>query len=117
MKEASLCCIRRGRAQATLGSPASAKRPATGQQQAWGADKGKGKGKKGKKGTKMQRLWAAIPKAIRDLGGVANLPSGEPICFDYSLHGDRCRCKADSCPRKHVCAKCFGDRALKDHKD
>ena len=88
-----------------------------GQQQTWGADKGKGKGKKGKKGAKMQPLWAAIPKAIRDLGGVANLPSGEPICFDYSLHGDRCRCKADSCPRKHVCAKCFGDHPLKDHKD
>ena len=106
-----------GKGSGNSGKSNKRQKTSHGQQQMWGADKGKGKGKQGKKGAKMQPLWAAIPKAIRDLGGVANLPSGEPICFDYSLHGDRCRCKADSCPRKHVCAKCFGDHPLKDHKD
>ena len=106
-----------GKGSGSSGKSNKRQKTSHGQQPTWGADKGKGKGKKGKKGTKMQPLWAAIPKAIRDLGGVANLPSGEPICFDYSLHGDRCRCKADSCPRKHVCAKCFGDHPLKDHKE
>ena len=71
--------------------------------------KGKGKGRKGKTAP-----WISIPKFIRDRGGVALTPAGDPICFTYSIHG---KCGITGCTRKHVCAKCFGDHALSNHPE
>ncbi|CAE7263534.1 unnamed protein product, partial [Symbiodinium sp. CCMP2456] len=78
--------------------------------------KGKDKGKKGDKkgGGKTAAPWVSIPKFIRDRGGHAATPTGEPICFTYSTHG---KCTVPNCPRKHVCARCFGEHALLNHKD
>ena len=54
--------------------------------------KGKGKSKwsqpKGKGKNKSSPPWMAIPKVIRDKGGVAQLPSREALCFDFNIHGD-----------------------------
>ena len=54
--------------------------------------KGKGKSKwsqfKGKGKNNSSPPWMAIPKVIRDKGGVAQLPSGEALCFDFNIHGD-----------------------------
>ena len=72
--------------------------------------KGNGKGRKGK----TSPPWVSIPKFIRDRGGVAATPAGDPICFTYSIHG---KCTVQNCPRKHVCARCFGDHALLNHKE
>ena len=84
-------------------------------------NKGRGRGRvastKGKGRSKSSPPWVSIPKFIRDKGGVAALPSGEAVCFDFNIHGDRCKCKPDTCPRKHVCAKCFGSHPIKDHKE
>ncbi|CAE7590682.1 unnamed protein product, partial [Symbiodinium necroappetens] len=44
---------------------------------------GKWKGKD-KKGTGKSTPWVSIPKFIRDRGGHAATPSGDPICFTYS---------------------------------
>ncbi|CAE7214389.1 unnamed protein product, partial [Symbiodinium sp. CCMP2456] len=77
--------------------------------------KGKDKNKKGNgKGGKTAAPWVSIPKFIRDRGGHAATPAGEPICFTYSIHG---KCAVPNCPRKHVCARCFGEHALLNHKD
>ena len=74
---------------------------------------GKWKGKD-KKGTGKSAPWVSIPKFIRDRGGHAVTPSGDPVCFTYSIHG---KCTIPNCSRKHVCARCFGDHALLNHKD
>ena len=71
--------------------------------------KGKGKGK--------TRFEQRIPKEIREAGGTANTPTGEPICFDFSLK----KCKeptSDQRCRKglHVCAICYGAHCMVDHK-
>ena len=71
----------------------------------------KGKGKS--KGKFDQR----IPKEIRDAGGTASTPDGEPICFDYSLK----KCKevvTDGRCRKgyHLCCICYGQHSMADHK-
>ena len=71
----------------------------------------KGKGKS--KGKYDQR----IPKEIRDAGGTASTPDGEPICFDYSLK--KCReAVADGRCRKgyHLCCICYGQHSMADHK-
>ena len=66
--------------------------------------KGKGKGKGATKGAK-------VPKAILDLGGVAQMPDGSSLCFGYSLG----QCKmGPKCNFKHACARCFGPRPIKD---
>ena len=83
--------------------------------------KGRGRGRaasaRGKGRSKSLSPWVSIPKFIRDKGGVASLPSGEAVCFDFNIHGDKCKCKPDTCPRKHVCAKCFGSHPIKDHRE
>ena len=71
--------------------------------------KGKSKGK----GKFEQR----IPKEIREQGGTASTPDGDPICFDYSLK----RCKepvSDGRCRKgyHLCCICYGPHCMMDHK-
>lgn len=71
----------------------------------------KGKGKY--KGKADQR----IPREIRDAGGTASTPDGDPICFDYSLK----KCKetvADGRCRKgyHMCCICYGPHCMMDHK-
>ena len=71
--------------------------------------KGKGKGK--------TRPDQRVPKEIRDAGGTASMPTGEPVCFDFSLkkckepvEGTRCR------KGFHVCAICYGAHCMLDHK-
>ena len=100
-------------------NPSGAQQPYR-QQPAKGGKKGKRPGpypnqSKGKGKTKYEQR---IPQAIRDAGGVANTPDGEPICFDFSLK--RCHSKvADGarCDKGfHVCAVCFGMHAMSDHK-
>ena len=71
--------------------------------------KGKGKGK--------SKFEQRIPQQIRDAGGTASTPDGEPICFDYSLK--RCREQVvDGRCRKghHVCCLCYGQHCMLDHK-
>ena len=61
---------------------------------------------KGKGKSKDQR----VPKEIRDAGGTATTPDGNPICFDFSLkrckesvaEGARCR------KGYHLCGICYG---------
>ena len=70
---------------------------------------------KGKGKTKYEQR---IPQAIRDAGGVANTPDGDPVCFDFSLK--RCQAKVAEGSRcdkgYHVCAICFGLHSMSDHK-
>ena len=70
--------------------------------------KGKGKGK--------SKWEPRIPQQIREQGGKAALPSGEPICFSYNLSS--CEGAADGarCTKgHHVCSKCFGNHSLRNH--
>ena len=85
-----------------------------------GGKKGKRSGpytnqQKGKGKTKYEQR---IPQAIRDAGGVASTPDGDPICFDFSLK--RCHSKVADGARcdkgYHVCAVCFGMHSMSDHK-
>ena len=70
--------------------------------------KGKGKGK-----TKWE---PRIPQQIRDQGGKASLPSGEPICFSYNIGSCDGAMDGAKCTRgHHVCAKCFGNHSMKNH--
>ena len=71
--------------------------------------KGKGKGK--------YKSDQRVPREIREAGGTATMPTGELICFDFSLkkckepvEGARCR---KGC---HVCAICYGQHCMLDHK-
>ena len=70
------------------------------------------------KGKGKNKYEQRIPQAIRDAGGVANTPDGDPVCFDYSPK--RCQAKiADGsrCDKGyHVCAICFGLHSMSDHK-
>eukprot|EP00435_Cladocopium_sp_Y103_P036102 s1002_g9.t1 len=71
--------------------------------------KGKGKGK---------RNDQRAPKEIRDAGGTATTPDGQPICFDFSLKkckehvAEGARCKKGY----HLCAICYGTHCMADHK-
>ena len=98
----------------------SSAQPSNKQQPAKGGKKGKRFGPypnqpKGKGKTKYEQR---IPQAIRDAGGVANTPDGDPICFDFSLK--RCHAKVADGARcdkgHHVCAICFGMHSMSDHK-
>ena len=65
-------------------------------------------GTKGK-GKNKSKFEPRIPQQIREAGGTASTPDGDPICFDYSLK----RCKeqvTDGRCRKgfHVCCLCYG---------
>ena len=82
-----------------------------------GDKKIKGGPKGGGKGKGKYSLTARVPKEILQKGGVANAPTGEPLCFDYNLHGDKCKCSAATCPRKHLCCKCFQPHPIRDHKE
>ena len=69
---------------------------------------------KGKTKTKFDQR---VPREIREVGGTTSTPSGDPICFDYSLK----KCKenvVDGRCRKgfHVCAICYGHHCMADHK-
>lgn len=70
------------------------------------------------KGKGKIRYEQRIPQAIRDAGGVANTPDGDPVCFDFSLK--KCHSKVSDgakCDKGyHVCAICFGMRSMMDHK-
>lgn len=75
--------------------------------QHWNKGKGYGKGKS------KQR----VPASIHKLGGVANDPDNNPICFPYNCDGcdeaaDGARCKRGL----HVCAKCFGLHPISFHE-
>ena len=69
---------------------------------------------KGKTKTKFDQR---VPREIREAGGTASTPAGDPICFDYSLK----KCKenvTDGRCRKgyHVCAICYGHHCMADRK-
>ena len=72
------------------------------------ASKGKGKSK----------FDQRVPREIREAGGTASTPDGDPICFDYSLKrcreqvSDGARCKKGY----HVCCICYGMHCMADHK-
>ena len=69
------------------------------------------------KGKSKSKFDQRVPKEIRDAGGTASTPTGDPICFDFSLKkckeatdGSRCR------KGYHVCAICYGQHCMLDHK-
>ena len=69
------------------------------------------------KGKNKSKFEPRIPQQIREDGGTASTPDGDPICFDYSLK----RCKeqvTDGRCRKgfHVCCLCYGPYCMMDHK-
>ena len=71
--------------------------------------KGKGKGK----GKPDQR----IPREIREAGGTASTPTGDPICFDFSLKKCKESVEQSRCRKGyHVCAICYGQHCMLDHK-
>ena len=71
--------------------------------------KGKGKGK--------FRYEQRIPKEIRDAGGTAATPTGDPICFNYSLKRCHEAVQDGRCSRgHHVCAICYGQHSMLDHR-
>ena len=71
--------------------------------------KGKGKGK--------FRPDQRVPKEIRDAGGTASMPTGEPICFDFSLRKCKESVEGTRCRKGfHVCAICYGSHCMLDHK-
>ena len=73
-----------------------------------GAPKGTGKGAyrakpystKGKGKTKG-RNDQRVPQQIRDAGGTATTPDGQPICFDYSLRKCREQVTEGRCKKGH----------------
>jgi hypothetical protein len=81
-----------------------------------GSFRSKPYGAKGK-GKNKSKFEPRIPQQIREAGGTASTPDGDPICFDYSLK----RCKeqvTDGRCRKgfHVCCLCYGPHCMLDHK-
>ena len=73
-------------------------------------------GSKGKGKSKM-KSDQRVPREIREAGGTASTPDGDPICFDYSLK----KCKEtviDGRCRKgyHMCCICYGPHCMMDHK-
>lgn len=89
-----------------------------------GAPKGTGKGAyrakpystKGKGKTKG-RNDQRVPQQIRDAGGTATTPDGQPICFDYSLRKCKEQVTEGRCKKgHHVCCICYGSHCMLDHK-
>lgn len=74
----------------------------------WNKGKAAGKGGKGK-----QR----VPPSIHKLGGVANDPDNNPICFPYNCDGCDEAADGGRCRRGlHICAKCFGLHPITNHE-
>lgn len=85
--------------------------------------KGKGKQKGGMHSSpyskgKGKKYEPRVPAAIREQGGTASTPDGDPICFDNAFK----RCKSGvadgaKCPKGlHVCCICYGPHSMVDHK-
>ena len=73
------------------------------------SSKGKGKNK-----TKSDQR---VPREIREAGGTASTPIGEPICFNYSLKKCKETVTDGRCQRGlHVCAICYGSHCMLDHR-
>ena len=71
--------------------------------------KGKGKGK--------FRSDQRVPREIREAGGTASMPTGEPICFDFSLRKCKEPVEGSRCKKGfQVCAICYGQHCMLDHK-
>lgn len=71
--------------------------------------KGKGKGK--------SKFDQRVPREIRDAGGTATTPTGDPICFDFSLRKCKEMVEGSRCKKGyHVCAICYGQHCTLDHK-
>ena len=69
------------------------------------------------KGKSKNKSDQRVPREIREAGGTAATPDGDPICFDYSLK----KCKetvVDGRCRKgyHLCCICYGAHCMMDHK-
>ena len=73
------------------------------------SSKGKGKGK--------FKTDQRVPREIREAGGTASMPTGEPICFDFSLKKCKEPVEGSRCKKGfHVCAICYGQHCMLDHK-
>ena len=73
------------------------------------SSKGKGKGK--------FKADQRVPREIREAGGTASMPTGEPICFDFSLKKCKEPVEGSRCKKGfHVCAICYGQHCMLDHK-
>ena len=96
------------------GTPANKPQPAKGNRK--GSNRFKPYGSKGKgkgKGKADQR----IPREIREAGGTASTPTGDPICFDFSLRKCKEPIENSRCRKGyHVCAICYGQHCMLDHK-
>ena len=108
------------KAQSSTSSAASTK-PSKGQ-----ATGGKGfdgstrkpwiKSKGGKSGAKGKMR---VPQHIFKMGGTANNPAGEPICFSYNSQSgcseaaDGARCRRGH----HICAKCYNTHPIHKHSE
>ena len=69
------------------------------------------------KGKSKARFEQRIPREIRDAGGTASTPTGEPICFDFSLKKCKEAVSEGRCRKGlHVCAICYGTHCMADHK-
>lgn len=91
-----------------------------------GSSSNKGKGKQGhgtrsvpySKG-KGKRFEPRIPAEIRERGGTASNPQGEPICFDFAFKKckssvpDGARCQKGL----HICCICYNPHSMIDHKN
>lgn len=74
--------------------------------------KPKGKGKGGQK----SKWEPKTPLAIREAGGTAMTPEGEPLCFSYSLSSCKHAADGGKCMKGlHLCPVCYGPHPLKDH--
>ena len=68
------------------------------------------------KGKSKSKWEPRIPQQIRDQGGKAALPSGEPICFSYNISSCNGATDGAKCTKgHHMCAKFFGGHSMRDH--
>ena len=73
-------------------------------------------GSKGK-GKSKSKSDQRIPREIREAGGTATTPDGDPICFDYSLKKCKESVSEGRCRKGyHMCCICYGPHCMMDHK-
>lgn len=73
-------------------------------------------GSKGK-GKSKSKADQRIPREIREAGGTAATPDGDPICFDYSLKKCKEAVSEGRCRKGyHMCCICYGPHCMMDHK-
>lgn len=69
------------------------------------------------KGKSKNKSDQRVPREIRDAGGTAATPDGDPICFDYSLKKCKETVRDGRCRKGyHMCCICYGPHCMMDHK-